>query len=110
MRTNVRFRTSKFQSPGNSGEPFPGIELAEWLIEQLKNDFSLDYIDEDYYCILYIGDPAIRKLRGACGRVEEDVWQILMQLNPSLLDKLLKRSMPNELHKEFILRLDDLYG
>lgn len=108
MRTNVRFRTNKLRQPENKDEPFSGEELAEWLLKNINSDFKLDYIDEDYYCILYLGKPVNKQIEGACGYVEENTWQVLMKLNPSFLDKLLKRPLPRDYLESFLLDLDSV--
>lgn len=106
MRTNVRFKTNKFRQPENKDEPFSGEELARWLLEKTDPDFKLDYIDEDYYCVLYLGEPVIKKIEGACGHVEDNTWQVFMKLNPNFLDKLLKRPLPNKFLESFLLNID----
>ena len=108
MRTNVRFKSNRFKQPENKDEPFAGKELAEWLIEKIGSDFKLDYIDEDYYCILYLGEPANKKIEGACGHVEKNTWQVLMKLNPNFLDRLLKRPLPKDFLESFLLAFDSV--
>ncbi|GAB1052752.1 MAG: hypothetical protein Sw1PiTSA_38760 [Shewanella algae] len=107
MRTNVRFRTEKFKLPQNEGEPFSATELADWLVGRFHEEFNLDYLDEDRYCILFVGDPVEVKLEGACGYVESNVWQVLMHLKPSFIDRLLKRSLPTDIHRNFLILLDE---
>ncbi|WP_126167485.1 hypothetical protein [Shewanella khirikhana] len=107
MRTNVRFRTEKFKLPQNDGEPFPSTELAGWLVERFREEFNLDYLDEDYYCLLFVGDPVEAKLEGACGYVEGNIWQISMHLKPSFIDRLLKRALPHDVHRNFLISLDE---
>ena len=107
MRTNVRFKTKKFEPPADTNEPFSGTELADWLIQVFEEPYHLDYLDEDYYCILFLGAPIEKKLIGGCGYVENNTWQIFMQLKPSFMDKLFKKPLPTELHKNFIQALDE---
>ena len=106
MRTNVRFKTDRLKKPDNKEDVFSGEELAKWLVEKINTDFELDYIDEDYYCILWLGNPENQKIEGGCGHVEKNKWQVFMKLKPSLFDRLLKRPMPNELLRSFLLELD----
>ena len=108
MRTNVRFQTDKFKVPENKEDIFSGKELAEWLLGKFNSKFKLDYLDEDYYCILWLVEPINEKIQGACGHVEKNTWQILMKLTPNFLDKLLKRPLPKEFLKSFLLELDSL--
>lgn len=107
MRTNVRFRTNKFECSTCLEGASSGIQLADWLIEKFRQPFHIDCVEEDYYCVLFIGKPAEKKLVGACGFIEDDVWQISMHLKPSLLDKILKRPLPTQLQERFIIALDN---
>lgn len=108
MRTNVRFETDKFGLPKKSDEPNSPIELADWLVENFSKEFQLDYIVENYHCILTLGDPLIKNIRGGCGHVENNVWQVFMQMKPSIIDKLFKKTMPIDLQVRFLSKLDAL--
>ncbi|AUD77742.1 hypothetical protein CW740_00220 [Kangiella profundi] len=79
--------------------------LAEWLVERLDNSLRLDYIEEFYFSRLLIGQPFDKRLAGACGNVEDDTWLVFMVQQPSLLDRIFRRSMPVELHEQFITAL-----
>lgn len=107
MRTNVRFRTTLFSPQPVSGEPFSGISLAEWLFDNFSDSFQLDYLDGDFSCALFLGNPVEKKLIGACGHVENDLWQVFMKVKPSFSDKLLNRKVNIAIHEEFILALDN---
>ena len=108
MRTNVRFRTNKFKRPSDNEDEFAGEELAKWLLEKMPPEFNLDYLDDHYHCLLFVGKPAEKYLEGACGHVDENQWLVYMHVKRSLLSKLLKRPLPYELHKRFIRALDHL--
>ncbi|WP_086930872.1 hypothetical protein [Agarilytica rhodophyticola] len=62
MRTHVRFKTYKFKPPEDDGEPSTGEELAKWLLEKIDASFKLGYLDDNYYCILSLGQPINEKI------------------------------------------------
>lgn len=72
MRTHVRFKTYTFKLPDDDETP-TDEKLAKWLLEKIDASFKLNYLDENYYCLLSLGQPANKKIEGTCGHVERNI-------------------------------------
>lgn len=106
MRTHVRFTTKQFNHLLEADKRDQAIALGEWLVEKFGEAFDLDFLDDQTHSLLFVGEPVEKKLVGGCGNVEEETWLVFMVQRPSLMDRLLKRPMPVDLHENFIRALD----